>query len=324
MPRPHRIEYPGAWYLIENRGYDGNNIFDESDDYLCFFSLLEDISKIFSIEVHAYCLLEDRYYLLVHTPQAELSRAMRHLNGVYTQKFNQVWESDGPVFQGRYKAIVIDPVKYLIDVANYIHSQPIVANYSQKAAEYPWSSLCAYLKASEKPTWLHTEKVLRPLGFIKTFALAKLNKFAQKGITEEFKELLKKERVILGDQNFKKEVKELSQNQNKISRSKESKTKQNITAKEILDFVSFAYKIPVSDIKKSQSGIQNEARNMAVYQLRTVAGLPQKQIAKILNSANGYTVAKTLQRFNQKMDTDQELHQTATELTKNIQSQLKN
>lgn len=94
-------------------------------------------------------------------------------------------------------------------------------------------------------------------------------------------------------------------------------------AKDVLDFVARHYDMPVTDIKRSNSGVQNEARSMAVYQLRAVAGLPQKEIAKVLNSSSGYTVAKTLQRFNDKLADDQELYHEASRLTKNIQSRVK-
>ena len=319
MPRPHRIEYSGGWYLIENLAVPGQILFNDEDDYQSFLELLEEISQIFGVEVHGYSLLEDQYFLLIHTPKGQLSRAMRHLNGVYTQRYNQVWKNDGAVFKGRYKSVVIDPQRYLLDVLCYIHTRPVENGVSHKAVDHAWTSHRAYLKDKHRPVWLKTENILKPLGFIKAFALAKLNKIIAKGITEEFNAMLKKERVILGHKSFKEAVKEWAKQEN----SKNNSSQNHIAvANEILEFVSFAYKVPVDEIKKSQSGKQNEARSMAVYQLRAVGGLPQKEIAEVLHSSSGYTIAKTLQRFNDRMASDEELANTTAHLTQTIQEQL--
>lgn len=223
MPRPHRIEYKGAWYLIKNYGYDGENIFNDDDDRELFLELLEEVSRIFSIEVYAYALFEDHYCLVIHTPQAQLARAMRHLNGVYTQRFNQTWDYEGPVFQGRYKSLVIDPDKYLTEVVGYVHSAPVDNGYCNKAIDYPWSSHHAYMKERERPEWLKTYKVIKSLGFIRAFAVSKFNKLVNSGISLELENRMEKEHVILGDQRFKDKVKTLNQEQGKQKKVQGSK-----------------------------------------------------------------------------------------------------
>lgn len=323
MPRPQRIEFPGAWYLVENTAANDVTLFQDDDDYQGFLDLLEEMSRIFSVEVHGYCLLDDQIYLLLHTPQGELSRAMRHLNGVYTQRYNQAWGKQGAVFRGRYKSLVIDPEKHLMDVLVYIHSRAVDAGFTAKASDYRWSSHRGYVKEKHKPGWLTVETLLKPLGFIRAFAVSKLNKLVAYGISEDLQQSLKRERTILGSLGFKEQVKALNTHENKRKTTKIDESKNTVTANEILDFVSFAYKVPVEDIRQSQSGVQNEARSMAVYQLRTVAGMPQKEIARVLNSSSGYTVAKTLQRFNDRLVEDSELAKMAANLTETIQEQVK-
>ena len=89
MPRPLRIEYEGAWYHVMNRGVNRQNIFFNSKHNELFLKLLEEISIKFHVEVHSYCLMNNHYHLLLHTPLANLGRAMRHLDGLYTQQFNR-------------------------------------------------------------------------------------------------------------------------------------------------------------------------------------------------------------------------------------------
>jgi len=91
-----------------NRGASRQRIVLNDDDMEVFLTLLDETSDIFSMQIHAYCLLDNLYHLLIHTPQGNISRSMRHLNGIYTQRFNRKHASDGPIFRGRFKSILID------------------------------------------------------------------------------------------------------------------------------------------------------------------------------------------------------------------------
>ena len=89
MSRPLRIQYTDAWYHVMNRGRRGEKIFTKKEDYWSFVDLLEELNEVFNVKISAYCLMANHYHLLVQTPDANLSRSMRHLNGVYTQRFNK-------------------------------------------------------------------------------------------------------------------------------------------------------------------------------------------------------------------------------------------
>jgi REP element-mobilizing transposase RayT len=108
MARPLRIEYPGAYYHVVNRGQSRRNIFIKDKGRQTFLDLLADMARLWKVEIYAYCLMENHYHLLLSTPTGALSRPMRHLDGIYTQKFNRVHHRDGPLFRGRYKAILIE------------------------------------------------------------------------------------------------------------------------------------------------------------------------------------------------------------------------
>jgi REP element-mobilizing transposase RayT len=123
-----------------NRGQSRRAILLEDDGRQSFLDLLGDLSRLWKIEIHAYCLLNNHYHLLLCTPEAGLSRAMRHLDGLYTQKFNRVHHRDGPLFRGRYKAILIDAEEYFLAVVRYIHNNPLAAGVVTDIDRYRWSS----------------------------------------------------------------------------------------------------------------------------------------------------------------------------------------
>ena len=124
MSRALRIEYEGAWYHIMNRGAGKQIIFHNETHYNLFLKLLSEIHNRYRIEVHAYCLMNNHYHLLIRTPLANLSRAMRHINGVYSQRYNGLQKTDGPLFRGRFKSIIIDSENYLLRLSRYIHLNP--------------------------------------------------------------------------------------------------------------------------------------------------------------------------------------------------------
>ncbi|MBA4366374.1 MAG: hypothetical protein C0403_01905 [Desulfobacterium sp.] len=89
MSRPLHIEYPNAWYHVMNRGRRGEPVFESKDDYARFIEILHEAIQLFALRVSAFCLMPNHYHLLVQTPDANLSRCMRHINGVYTQSYNR-------------------------------------------------------------------------------------------------------------------------------------------------------------------------------------------------------------------------------------------
>jgi len=140
MTRPLRIEYPGAYYHVMNRGLSHGKVFVQDRDREQFFTLVGELSRLWGLKVHAYCLMDTHYHLLLQTPKGELSRAMRHLDGIYTLKFNRFHGRDGPLFRGRYKAILIDAEEYFLAVARYIHHNPVDAGIVRDISQYRWSS----------------------------------------------------------------------------------------------------------------------------------------------------------------------------------------
>ena len=155
MVRPLRIEYPGAWYHVMNRGRRGENVFADRDDYVTFIALLQETSEMFDFQVSAFCLMSNHYHILVQTPSGNLSRAMRHVNGVYTQRYNRRHDTDGQLFRGRYKSVLVQEDSHLLELLRYIHRNPVRAQMCNGASDYLWSSHHGYLISTKKWEWLH-------------------------------------------------------------------------------------------------------------------------------------------------------------------------
>jgi REP element-mobilizing transposase RayT len=119
MARPIRIEFEGALYHVTARGDRREAIYEDDADRERFLDLLGRVAGDFNWVVHAYCLMDNHYHLLIETPDGNLGKGMRQLNGVYTQYSNRRHRRVGHLFQGRYKAILVDADSYLLELARY-------------------------------------------------------------------------------------------------------------------------------------------------------------------------------------------------------------
>jgi REP element-mobilizing transposase RayT len=172
MARPLRIQYPGAGYHVMARGNHGQGIFQDDRDRQCFLETLGEACEKTGWRIHAYVLMGNHYHLLVETPEGNLVQGMKWVQGAYTQRYNSRHKLFGHLFQGRYKAVIVDgqDEDYFPAVSTYIHLNPARAKLLRIGAErlkrYRWSSYPWYLnRAGKRPCWLSTDRVLGDLGF---------------------------------------------------------------------------------------------------------------------------------------------------------------
>jgi len=202
MARPLRLEFAGALYHVTSRGNRQELIYELNADRESFLTIMSDVCKRYNWVCHAYCLMDNHYHLLVETPDANLSKGMRQLNGMYTQIFNRAHHRVGHVFQGRYKAILIDKDSYLLELSRYIVLNPVRARMVGSAEEWPWSSYLATVEQQAKPSWLNTEWLLAGFGQQKSKAIEAYKCFvsAGKGQPSPWEQL--KNQIFLGDEKF--------------------------------------------------------------------------------------------------------------------------
>lgn len=160
MGRPLRIQYPGAWYHITSRGNEKKPIFKSRRDREKFLSYLKTANERYGAIIHVYCLMNNHYHLLLETPNPNLSQILHHINGAYTNYFNAKRHRSGHLFQGRYRAIVVEKDSYCQELSRYIHLNPVRAGLVEEPLKYPWTSYPYYIGIKSKPSWLKTDTVL--------------------------------------------------------------------------------------------------------------------------------------------------------------------
>ena len=157
MARPLRIEFSGAVYHVTSRGDRRESIFEDDQDRLIFLGIVARTLSRFDGQMLAYCLMGNHYHFVLHTRKANLSSLMRHINGVYTQAFNRRHDKVGHLFQGRFKAILVDRDAYLLEVCRYVELNPVRAGATRKPQTWPWSSYRAHTGLEPAPEWLDVD-----------------------------------------------------------------------------------------------------------------------------------------------------------------------
>ncbi|KKL79023.1 hypothetical protein LCGC14_2018970 [marine sediment metagenome] len=305
MSRPLRIEYPDAWYHVMNRGRRAEDIFSDEQDYVMFTKLLKETSEMWNIRIAAFCLMPNHYHMLVQTPEANISRGMRHLNGVYTQRYNSRHKCDGQLFRGRYKSILIDTASYLLQAVRYIHRNPLQSGSADRLDAYKWSSHKGYISIAKKWDWLHKNYILSLLSKNRKDWLRYYRKWVSVEKKDEVSEKIsgKKWPVCLGPQPFIDRIKEIY-GAEKINRDVPSSRELLPDKHRILEVVCKSYDIAASDILKMRRGKMNEARNVVIYLTRRLRRDTLKEIGAQFGIDSDSTVSSVMERMKKKLAGD--------------------
>jgi REP element-mobilizing transposase RayT/DNA-directed RNA polymerase specialized sigma24 family protein len=305
-----------------NRGAGFRDIFRSNDQRQLYLDLLADVHRMFDVEIHGYCLMDNHYHLLLHTPQGGLQRAMRHLNGVYTQRFNRMEASDGSLFRGRYKAILLDADAYLLNVSRYIHLNPVVAGVVERPSAYPWSSYGAFVGRNKPPKWLSVRTTLDMFGERRVKALYRA--FVEAGVDEETEAYYrgKKQRPILGDEAFCERVLGNIREEQEIPDSRSRPRVWDVGG--IVAAVAKVLKTDPADILRAASGQRrrNPAREAALYMSRQYAGLSLREIAEAFGLTHYGSVSSVVSRYRIALRTDQTKVKLIRKILKEMESQI--
>ena len=182
MARPLRIEYDGALYHVTSRGNERKPIFKDDGDRELFLATLWQVSERFHWLCHAYCLMGNHYHLVIETPDGNLSKGMRQLNGVYTQAFNRRHHRVGHLFQGRFKGILVQKESHYLEVCRYVVLNPVRAKAVKQPREWAWSSYRATGGLAAVPRCLKVEEILSHFGQRRGPAQKKYREYVGEGI----------------------------------------------------------------------------------------------------------------------------------------------
>ncbi len=322
MARSLRIEYENAWYHVMNRGARKMDIFNTDAERKLFLELLGQVHKRYQIEIHAYCLMNNHYHLLLKTPLANLSKAMKHLNGVYVQRYNKVNQIDGPLFRGRFKSIIVDANNYLLRLSRYIHLNPVKGNLVNRAEDYQWSSCAAYLGEVESPEWLQKNHVLSRFG--NKLQQQKYKLFLQETEDRELMTFFSKLKrlPVLGSEAFTKTISEKYLHEKTLS---PEVPEQNLLYKkklpkldEVMAVVAEYYQIDLVELTISKRGQINLPRSVAIYLACQITGQNLQIIARAFNNVNYSCVSRTVRKVGEQINQDVDLRLEINEITKRL------
>lgn len=316
MARPLRIEYPGAYYHVMNRGLSRREVFLNNQDRERFLDLLGETVRLWRVEIYAYCLMGNHYHLLVQTLHAGLSRAMRHLDGLYTQGFNRAHHREGPLFRGRYKAILIDAEEYFLSVLRYIHQNPVTAGVVSDIDRYRWSSHVGYLHKGQRPFWLNTDSVL-----VRFAGVGQYREFMHGEVEKEIRDFYRGSNggPILGEQGFIEWVREKLGDRARVEQDKpESRRVFGFGVEEIARVTAKVYGKGVEELRRRRRGEQNEARSMAMYLSRVLGGYKHSEIGRVLGLEKVSSVSTACLRMKLRVGTQRRLARRARQIEETL------
>ena len=202
VARPLRIEFSGALYHITARGNAKKNIFKDSQDRKTFLEYFSNVIERHHWLCHAFCLMDNHYHLLIEVQCPTLKKGMRDLNGSYSQAYNRRHSRVGHLFQGRYKAIIVQKESYLLELSRYIVLNPVRARMVHSAEEWPWSSYRATVGLEPPPDYLTTDWILSAFGRKRGVAFQGYKKFVCAGKNQPSPWEKLKNQIYLGSDEF--------------------------------------------------------------------------------------------------------------------------
>jgi putative transposase len=255
MTRPLRIEFAGAVYYITSRGNAKQAIFLDEKDFADFLGVLGLVVKRYHFILHAYCLMNNHYHLLMETPDGNLSRGMRQLNGLYTQRFNKKHQRVGPLLQGRYQAILVDKDHYLLTLCRYVVLNPVRAKIVKDPGDWKWSTYRATIGDDPVIPCLTTDWILSQFSQEQKKASSLYQVFVRSGIKAESPLKAIKGQLFLGQENFIEEIKHLMRGKEKLKEITRPALKEIFKGKD----------------KKSKDQVMYEAHLQYGYTLKDIA-----------------------------------------------------
>jgi len=307
MARPLRIEFEGAFYHVTARGNERKKIFLSRRDNEKFLHYIAEAKDKYRFNLHAYVIMGTHYHLLLETPEGNLSRIMHYVNSSYTTYTNVKRKRSGHLFQGRFKAIVVDKDSYLLELSRYLHLNPVRAHMTQTPEDYEYSSYRSYVSNS-KAGIVKTDTILGMLADNPTTAKERYRYFVESSITDEqenpFKNLYGG--MILGGERFVREILgKLEDGQLETEEISNRKELRRIpVTEELLSAVAQHFDTSSEEMMKDQ---RNVARKAFVYLIKKHYGISNRDIGGMINCSSISSVTKICRSLEQQMETDSEL-----------------
>lgn len=325
MARPLRIEYPDAYYHVSNSSELGFTLFPGKKYYQAFLDGLGEACARFNVEIHAYCLLKNEYHLLLKTPEGNLSRFMRQVDGLYTQHYQAGKNLLGSIFHSRYKAVLLQANPYLLEVSRYIHALPVRGKKS--AVDIPWSSMAAYAIKAKAPEWLERDEVLGMFGKRagkSARAYAAYLKFVDENLPEEITAFYaRKNRLsILGSEQFIKSARSKASPAKPRGLAKGKQARKRPSMKKVVEAVAKYFKVSEKSIYQASRGpsSKNVPRWIAMHLCQELSGVTLQDIAKRFGLKRYGTVSTTVGKLKNEVEIDPKIARAVNTLRKRLKT----
>jgi len=304
MARALRIDYPGAWHHVVHRGIGRADIFGGDHDRSAFIDLLGEMDERFGFEIRAYVLMSNHYHLLGRSTEGVLSRSMRHLNGVYTQRYNWHHDRDGALLAGRFHSSLIEADTYLTRVARYIHLNPVSAGLVVAPEAYRWSSYPGYLNPSCAPGWLQRDRVL---DYFDGSRVAH-HRFVTSGAADGELDALERGAppAVLGSVAFVQES-SARREPHPETAAHRNRLRERPSLDQIDAAVAAAFGVSDMVLRSGQRGWSNAARLVAGHLAAVVGGAPHAVVRDRYGYATTRTATAALGRLRQRLAQDEAL-----------------
>jgi len=310
MPRKPRIHFPGAVYHVMLRGNHGQDVFSDDADRSRFYLLLQEGTERFKHRIHSFCLMTNHVHLAVQVRETPLSRIMQNLGFRYTQYVNRRQQKSGHLFQGRFKALLIDADGYLLELVRYIHLNPVRAGMVEKPEAFPWSAHRAYLGLERLP-WLTTDWIYGQFAQHLGESRRRYKKFMAEGLHEGHRPEFHRgsfQGRALGDDNFIEEA---------LTRADET-INRDPSIESIIAAVCSAYGITEAEItSRSRVRKVSEARGLAALLVREAEGLLLVDLGKYVN-LDLSSLSQAARRVEQRLREDSSLQGRLEAVMNNI------
>jgi putative transposase len=304
MARPLRIEYQGACYHVTARGNERRRIYRTKSDYLRFKRYLNEAQEKHGYILHCYVLMPNHYHLLMETPNGNLSKVMHYIGGSYANYFNIRNRRIGHLFQGRYKAIVIDRDSYLLELSRYLHLNPVRAQLAKNPGEYAYSSYRSYT-SDARESMVCRDLILGMVGGRGSEAMQRYRDFVDEAVPLEQESPLKQVHAgaILGRESFVEEV--LARVGEKVLQSAETSQRRALRTGprvgDVLDMVRAGFGVSREQVLTENRG---NGRKAAIYLLKKHTGMTNGEIGELFGGLTYSAVAKVCGRFSKSLATD--------------------
>jgi len=294
MTRPLRLSFEGAVYHITARGNRKEKIFYSDNDKGIFLGKMIEAFEKYSFICYAYCLMGNHYHLFIKTPLANVADGIHYLNASYANYFKAKYKIVGPIFQGRYKSILVDEDSYSLNLSVYVHLNPLRARLVKNVSKYRWSSLLDYIEVREPMEWLDTAFILSQLDNDLEEAKKNYKRFVLENTDMKSPLGDSYKNIVLGDEVFRKRIKKMIKAVGMKREIPETKFVGSYTPDEIIDRISKELKVERSEIFRKRRG--NTYRQLALYLAKKHTRMSLREIGKLFDMDYS-AVSQAVKRF---------------------------